>query len=617
MKKLLNEIERRTRGRDTGGSGSDELNSDNNYTDTANDLLDGGAGNDYVYGSISNDLLIGGTGNDELSGDDGNDVVLFNRGDGNDWYYSNWSENGVPLAQRTDTVSLGGGIGYADLSFSRDTTDLILNVGNGESITFANWFDSSWQDNKAISTLQVVAESMANYDAGSADPLLSKRIQQFDFVALANQFEAASTADPTITTWQLAPHLAEFSLGGSDTAAIGGAMAYLYGKNGNLDGLSESALRAQLNDTAFGTGNQALTKAMPVAAAGVFNDVDFIHGDSLTYSATSADGSALPSWLSFDAVTGTFSGTPANGDAGILSVALTATDTGGLSATTNFVLTVTGTGDVNMAPLAAADMASVGEDAAQTTIAVADLLSNDTDPNVGDTLALSGFDALTAQGNTVSQDAAGNLTLDIGDRYQSLGAGQTANDSFTYTVSDAAGLTSTATVDVTITGTNDAPVVATEIVGQQTNEDAPFSFTVPAGTFTDIDTGDVLTYSATLADGSALPSWLTFDAATQTFSGTPGNWDVGGYSVTVTATDTGGLTASSTFAVDVANVNDAPTVSVALADHAAIQDTPFSFTVPAGTFDDVDFIHGDTLSYSATLADGTALPAWLTFDAAT
>ncbi len=32
---------------------------------------------------------------------------------------------------------------------------------------------------------------------------------------------------------------------------------------------------------------------------------------------------------------------------------------------------------------------------------------------------------------------------------------------------------------------------------------------------------------------------------------------------------------------------------------------------------DVDFIHGDSLTYSATLADGSPLPAWLTFDAAT
>ncbi len=706
----------------SGGSGNDSISADSNYSDIANDLLDGGSGDDSLDSSVANDLLIGGKGSDDICANDGNDVILFNRGDGNDLLGSDWSSNGVPLAQRTDTVSLGGGIGYADLSFSRNMTDLVLNTGNAESITFSYWFDTAGQDNKAISTLQVIAEGMTGYDPGSIDPLLNKRIQQFDFVGLANQFEAALAADPTITTWQIEPHLARFSLGGSDIAAIGGDMAYLYGKNGSLDGVTEAEARAQLSNTVFGTENQMLTKTVLGAGNGVFNDADLIHGDSLTYSATLADGSALPSWLTFDVASGTFSGTPSSGDAGILNVAVTATDTGGLTATTNFTLTVTGNVAINVAPLASADTVNVNEDAAQTTITAASLLANDVDPDAGDTLTLSGFDAVTAQGNTVSQDAAGNLVLGIGNNYQSLGAGQMANDSFTYTVSDAGGLTSSATVNITInglndgpvtqddiaimsqdallpmsgnvllndsdvdqgsvltvanagviagsygsltlnadgnysytldnalvqllasgqvvtetfayqatdgiattpgtltvniTGANDAPVVATPIADQQTNEDAPFSFTVPVNTFTDIDTGDTLIYSATLAGGTALPSWLSFDAATQTFSGTPGNWDVGNYSVTVTATDTGGLTASSVFAVDVVNVNDAPTVSMALADHAAIQDAVFSFAVPLGTFNDVDFIHGDMLTYSATLADGSALPSWLAFDTAT
>ena len=54
--------------------------------------------------------------------------------------------------------------------------------------------------------------------------------EQFDFVGLVNQLKAALAADPTITIWQLASHLVDFSLGGSDTQAIGGDMAYLYEK---------------------------------------------------------------------------------------------------------------------------------------------------------------------------------------------------------------------------------------------------------------------------------------------------------------------------------------------------------------------------------------------------
>ena len=80
---------------------------------------------------------------------------------------------------------------------------------------------------------------------------------------------------------------------------------------------------------------------------------------------------------------------------------------------------------------------------------------------------------------------------------------------------------------VTVANTNDAPVASVAIADQSTDEDAGFSFTVPPASFTDVDVGDSLTYSATLADGSALPSWLSFDPATQTFSGTPLNEDVG------------------------------------------------------------------------------------------
>ena len=58
--------------------------------------------------------------------------------------------------------------------------------------------------------------------------------------------------------------------------------------------------------------------------------------------------------------------------------------------------------------------------------------------------------------------------------------------------------------------TNSAPTVATEIPDQTAMSGTAFSYQVPAATFTDAD-GDTLTYAATLADDSALPSWLSFD----------------------------------------------------------------------------------------------------------
>ncbi|MEK7787030.1 MAG: putative Ig domain-containing protein, partial [Chloroflexota bacterium] len=70
--------------------------------------------------------------------------------------------------------------------------------------------------------------------------------------------------------------------------------------------------------------------------------VPVIHGDTLTYSATLADGSPLPSWLSFNPTTRTFSGTPGAGNAGTLQITVITTDTGTLSATDTFALVISG-----------------------------------------------------------------------------------------------------------------------------------------------------------------------------------------------------------------------------------------------------------------------------------
>ena len=72
----------------------------------------------------------------------------------------------------------------------------------------------------------------------------------------------------------------------------------------------------------------------------VFRDPD---GDALTYKATLADNSPLPSWLTFNDNLGTFSGTPSDSDTGVLEIKVTATDPSSNNISTNFNLTVTDT----------------------------------------------------------------------------------------------------------------------------------------------------------------------------------------------------------------------------------------------------------------------------------
>src|SRR6266568_2646344 len=141
------------------------------FAGAGNDVLQGGAGNDLVSDTSGNNLLDGGAGNDWLSGGSGNDLLIG----------------------RTGNDVIKGGTGT-----------------------------------------EVIAEAMAGFDANSADPLLNKKVQTFDFTQLVNAFDAARAADPGLTSWALTNALTQYHLSGSDDAALGGDLAYQYGLNGTL-----------------------------------------------------------------------------------------------------------------------------------------------------------------------------------------------------------------------------------------------------------------------------------------------------------------------------------------------------------------------------------------------
>jgi len=336
--------------------------------------------------------------------------------------------------------------------------------------------------------------------------------------------------------------------------------------------------------------------------ANAFVDVDA--GDTLTFSATLADGSPLPAWLGFDPGTRTFSGTPANGDVGTLSLKVTATDSTGAQVSDTFDLAIANTNDAPTLANAITDQ-NATEDAAFSFTFAADTF---TDVDLGDTLTYS---ATLADGSPLPAW----LSFDPGTRTFSGSPDNGGIISVRVTATDSAGAQISDTFDLVVANINDAPTLANAIGDQNATEDAAFSFTFAADTFTDVDLGDTLTYSATLADGSPLPAWLSFDPGTRTFTGTPANGDVGTLSLKVTATDSTGALVSDTFDLVIVNTNDSPTLANAIGDQNATEDTAFSFTFAADTFADVDL--GDTLTYTATLVGGAALPAWLSFDAAT
>ena len=151
---------------------------------------------------------------------------------------------------------------------------------------------------------------------------------------------------------------------------------------------------------------------------------------------------------------------------------------------------------------------------------------------------------------------------------------------------DAAGATGSDSFSLTVANLNDAPRLVLAAPDRSINEDAAFSFALPGGTFADDDAGDALTYSARLAGAPTLPAWLNFDPRTLTFSGTPGNANVGPLDVRVVATDRSLASLSDDFRLTVVNVNDTPLTAARVV--TTNEDSPLTFRLADFPFADED-----------------------------
>jgi Ca2+-binding RTX toxin-like protein len=486
-------------------------------------FLYGGGGNDSLYSGAAGDLLDGGAGDDSLYGGSGWDTYQYSMGDGNDLIYE---ANSTGL----DRIVFDSSVQVPDVSFSADGDDLLVNVGTG------------------------IIRITNNLVAGSFG------IEQFKFSDTSQTVITLADVQEMLVSDNTAPTIVTPMV---DLVAI--------------------------EDAPFSF----------VVPAGTFTDAD---GDTLSLSAALADVTALPSWLSFDSNNQTFSGTPLNGDVGDIAVQVTADDGNGGTVSDTFALSVTNTNDTPVVVTGIVNQ-STAEDAAFSFTLPANIFTDIDGDSLSLTATLADGSALPIwlSFDAITQTFSGTpLNGDLGN----VDVRVTADDGNGGVVSDDFALV--------VNNTNDAPIIANAITDQTIDEGAAFSFTLPAGTFTDTD-DDTLSLSATLADGSALPTWLSFDATSQTFSGTPLNADVGNVDVRVTADDGNGGVVSDDFALVVNNTNDAPIIANAVDDQITEEDTAFSFTLPANTFTDID---GDILSLTASLADGSALPSWLSFDTA-
>jgi Ca2+-binding RTX toxin-like protein len=224
-----------------GGGGNDTL------TDTDGDnLFSGGEGDDAMTGGDGDDLFAGGVGNDVINTGAGSNVIAYNAGGGIDTVYA--------TTGAANTLSFGGGIGYDDLSLSKEGNDLIVSAGASEQVVLKDWYAGS----QSVLNLQIILDASDEFDAGSSDPLYNKKVQTFDFLGMVGAFDDALAQSPGLTSWAVTNALLAFHLSGADDAAIGGDLAYWYGKNNGFTGISLAAAQQVLGGAGIGSDAQSL-----------------------------------------------------------------------------------------------------------------------------------------------------------------------------------------------------------------------------------------------------------------------------------------------------------------------------------------------------------------------
>jgi Ca2+-binding RTX toxin-like protein len=244
-------------------------------------------------------------------------------------------------------------------------------------------------------------------------------------------------------------------------------------------------------------------------------------------------------------------------------------------------------GSTNHGPVAVNDTVSTNEDTAITILASA-LLSNDTDQDAGDTKTLVSVQGAT--NGTVSLNSSGNVVFQAAANFSGIAT-------FTYTMKDAAGATSTATVTVNVTAVNDAPV-ATAVTLAPMSEDGTRIITkaqLLAGA-ADIDSTSgnlTVTLTKTNAGGTLVNN------GNDTWTYTPAANDDTSATFSYTVSD-GQFSATSTATLDITPVNDAP---VAIADTvAATEDMPLTILTATLLANDTDVDVGNNKTFVSAQA---------------
>ncbi|HSD40081.1 MAG TPA: putative Ig domain-containing protein [Rhodocyclaceae bacterium] len=479
-----------------GGSGNDTLWGDGGATPEAqqgNDYLDGEDGNDYLDGSGGNDTLMGGAGTDTLRGGKGNDTFIHGAGDGNDQYQDDAGD---------DTLVLDGW-SASGVRLSDGLAGIVLSEG-GEQVS--------------IYGLNAIEHIRFGLSEGSETMTLQQLMAR-----QTTDFKVWGTTD------------AEVAVGGSgnDTLGGGGGADTLSGGRGNdlLMGQGGTTYRfgrddgqdriSNGTDTNVPAATQSVLELISgIAPADVF--LKRVDNDLVVHLRAATDQVTV---LDYFAPTGTTSTTP-------IEQIKFADDTVWDAAY------VQSHARVNSAPVLQQGLPAI--------TAVADRALNFVVP--ADTFVDPDPDDVLTYSATLGDGAPLPAWLSFDPITRVLSGTPEASDIGSVdlwiwaTDSDGAEYGSNRPFSVALP--NHAPILGTHLLDTHAAEDMQWSWTIPGSAFSDMDVGDVLTFSARRADGGAWPAWLNFDAETRTFRGSPTNSDVGMTDIQITATDRAGATVS-------------------------------------------------------------------------
>jgi len=262
-----------------------------------------------------------------------------------------------------------------------------------------------------------------------------------------------------------------------------------------------------------------------VTEAGNLDNGTVVSGSSTvsaTLSASDVDTGATQTWslvgkpattygvMSIDSATGIWTYTLDNtkaatqglGEGDVDTQTYTARVTDDKDAYVNQTITITING-TNDSPVAVADTNTTFENAALTVNAANGILANDTDPDAGATLMVNAVNGVSGNVGTAVTGTNGGLFTIAADgsysfnpgstTFDYLAAGETTTTSVNYTVIDDKDATSSSTVTITLTGTNDAAVITGTSTASLTETDAVLTAT---GTLSATDVDSATTFAA-------------------------------------------------------------------------------------------------------------------------